>query len=160
MASWYKLSLIFLIAVTGVHSAMEETSPIEQYTDSGDTILKPAALAALKSAVLKGSKSGQNQQQQQLASLPIRIIEEYDDSDDSDILAEIKRAQTWNQFHGGWGKRANPIESNDAPGSSNWNRMNNLWGKRGPNWNNLNSVWGKYNLNDDEHDERILIQTE
>lgn len=135
MASGYKWSLILvMIAVTGVQSAMEETSPIEQYSDSGDTIYKPA-LAALNLDV-KGA-TGQNQK---LASLPLRI-EELEDSDD-DLIAEIKRTQSWNQLHGGWGKRASgPLDSNDGPGGSNWNRMNNLWGKRA-NWNNLNSGWG------------------
>lgn len=144
MAVGYKLSLIFLlIAVTGVHSAIEEAAPVEQYSDTGDTVLKPSLAAALKLAMKGTSGSQQNQQQQQqLASLPLRLVDEYDDGADDDVVAEIKRTQSWNQLHGGWGKRASSIDTNDGPGGSNWNRMNNLWGKRANNWNNLNSGWG------------------
>lgn len=140
------------MAIAGVQSAVEEAAPIEQYTDSGATVLRPQLAQALKLALVPSGKGASSSASSvspvdnQLPSTYQQLIPlDYDDSDFDDVLAEIKRTTTWNQLHGGWGKRAPPLDiSNDAAGASNWNRMNNLWGKRATNWNNLNSGWGEY----------------
>lgn len=144
--------------------------PVEQYTDSGETLrvdggsLLPGA--ALRELLVMGS-------------LPAASPES--SPSDPASLVDKKSTTTWNKLHGGWGKRdsssqanwnrmrvwgkrsPNGIDSGSSslialgseypsigvlsPSSGKWNQLNNLWGKKraasAPSWNNLNQMWGK-----------------
>ena len=122
------------------HAAQEEVTPLDQYTDSGETFRVDGG-SLLPGTALRQLIRLENNAPNQISSQE----------------SEVDK-RSWNKMQGVWGKRSS------AQPQANWNGMRAVWGKRSPEtgtslielpslgmpstasngkWNQLRQMWGK-----------------
>src|SRR5438128_2326659 len=131
---WQVFALFVFCSLDGVFGAAEEPSPIDQYTDSGETIrdivggnLVPAAAFRQLLTSAAGDSNDLEKRTNAWNKLNMGFSGKRSDWNKLNMGFSGKRASDWNRLSGVWGKRSLDTTSSiigfDGDGSTNarWN---------------------------------------